>query len=117
MSKAIEDVVAELRRQVEREHLTQAHANSYASGEFAAAGASYASHAALVLQGKLQGGDDDSPPAIWPFAADGPPVIWPLGSADWKPESNRSDLLRAAALLVAEIARMDQVAGTESGGG
>jgi hypothetical protein len=41
----------------------------------------------------------DSVPDPWPFAAD-----W------WKPKDRRRNLVRAAALLVAEIERMDRAA-------
>lgn len=37
-----------------------------------------------------------------------PPVTWPWDSAWWKPKDKRRDLVRSAALLIAEIERLDR---------
>lgn len=35
------------------------------------------------------------------------PGLWPWGSDSWKPSYGRGDLVKAAALLIAEIERLD----------
>jgi hypothetical protein len=37
------------------------------------------------------------------------PALWPWGAHWWKPKTGRRDLVRAAALLVAEIERLDRI--------
>lgn len=36
------------------------------------------------------------------------PSFWPFETSWWKPKNTRSDLIRAAALIVAEIERFDR---------
>lgn len=42
------------------------------------------------------------------------PDFWPWGDCYWKPKSPRQDLVRAAALLIAEIERLDREVKAES---
>lgn len=42
------------------------------------------------------------------------PFSWPWAEGWWKPSTNRRDLIKAAALIVAEIERLDR-AGTKGG--
>lgn len=43
------------------------------------------------------------------YATDLPaPRYWPWDARSWKPKNKRRDLIRAAALIVAEIERMDR---------
>lgn len=46
------------------------------------------------------------------YQADGMPYDWPESWSDewWKPKNPRRDLVRAAALLIAEIERIDRAA-------
>ncbi len=37
-----------------------------------------------------------------------PPLDWPWKSRAWKPESHRENLIRACALIMAEIERLDR---------
>lgn len=112
-SAAIRDVVAERRRHVEVEGWTATHDDEHDDGEMARAAACYA----------IAGGSDD-------FTRDGrnpadPPNVklrreyenfrftrlrelWPWGWSWWKPKNRRYDLVRAAALLIAEIERIDR---------
>ncbi|BCR41623.1 hypothetical protein KHAB170019_24460 [Acinetobacter baumannii] len=39
---------------------------------------------------------------------------WPFADTFWKPKSPRQDLVRAAALLIAEIERLDREVKAES---
>lgn len=95
MSKATHDVLAERQRQIEAEGWTAEHDDAHGVGELSAAGMCYAGHACLTLRGK--GGD--TVPSPWPWADE-----W------WKPKNPRRDLVRAAALLIAEIERLDREA-------
>lgn len=40
----------------------------------------------------------------------GPTTVWPWDWAWWKPKNPRRDLVRAAALIIAEIERLDRAA-------
>jgi hypothetical protein len=42
------------------------------------------------------------------------PGVWPWGLRFWKPKNRRRDLIRAAALIVAEIERLDRASGKEA---
>lgn len=44
-----------------------------------------------------------------------PGLGWPFPPRSWKPKDRRRDLVRAAALLVAEIERLDREAAREGG--
>lgn len=85
-TRASADVLAERRRQVEREGWTPAHDDLYSAAELPRAAAAY------VLNGA-----NDKAPCIWPFHAK-----W------WKPRDARANYVRAAALLLAEIERIDR---------
>jgi hypothetical protein len=63
------------------------------SGELGRAVAAYAYRGAQTPYGLVYG--DGDPPPTWPFAA-----------AMWNPKSNKEDLARAAALIMAEIERL-----------
>jgi hypothetical protein len=71
-------------------------------GELAAAASAYALHAADHLCPLSQGDGGDDPPAMWPWDA-----------LYWKPREPRCDLVKAAALILAEIERLDRAAGKE----
>ncbi|ELY6326596.1 hypothetical protein [Cronobacter malonaticus] len=97
------DVLAELQRQVTQEGWTPAKDDDHTDGSLAAAAGSYALHAAA----SAWGGVSYALPASWPWS-----VTW------WKPKNPRADLVRAAALIIAEIERIDRAAGInlETGG-
>lgn len=79
-SQAALDVVAERRRQIEVESRDLLHDQQYVRGELIDAAVCYAYSSAAT---------------------------WPFGLKWWKPKDKRSNLVRAAALLVAEIERLD----------
>jgi hypothetical protein len=92
-SKAANDVLAERRRQVEAEGWTPEHDDRYAHGEMAGAAVCYAVH---NLPSVAHIGVHRS---YWPW------------DEDWfKPTSYRLDLVKAAALIIAEIERLDRAA-------
>lgn len=94
-STALADVTAERRRQIEEEGWTGEHDDRHTDGSLALVGAAYALNASV---------DSYSPtrdPAYWPLSWD---KKW------WKPKDRRRDLVRAAALIIAEIERLDRAA-------
>ena len=91
----IEEIVAERKRQIESEGWTTKHDDEHNGGEMAMAASCYALHAA--------------PASIHRFNA-GVPLSWPNWDIKWwKPTNPRRDLVKAAALIVAEIERLDRV--------
>jgi hypothetical protein len=91
-SRAAQDVLDERARQVTGEGWTHEHDDGHRDGELAAAAACYAASA-----------HDDFP---WD-----PPTDWPWSGQWWKPSDERSprrDLVKAAALILAEIERLDR---------
>lgn len=99
---AAADVLAERRRQIEKEGWTPEHDDQHGDGSMAQAAAVYAEYAAsgsLHHTGTL-------------IAARGnAPVRWPWNSEWWKPKTRRHDLVRAGALIIAEIERLDRARG------
>ena len=96
LSAAETDVLAERRRQVEAEGWTPEHDDGHVHGEMARAAGGYAYHAGLTDEQR----------------AKGLPQGWPAGWAFswWKPKDRRRDLVRAGALIIAEIERLDRAA-------
>lgn len=87
LTKAAFDVLAERRRQIEKEGWTPDHDDkTHLPGELALAACCY-----------CVADDDEAPPAIWPWE-----TKW------WKPKDRRRNMVRAAALLLAEIERHDR---------
>lgn len=83
------DVQAERRRQITAEGWTPEHDDAHSHGEMALAAASYAAYAHVELSGDL-------------------PMFWPWGRTWWKPTTPRRDLVKACALALAEIERLDR---------
>lgn len=99
MSDAARDVLAERARQISVEGWTPEHddgANDVAA--MADAAACYAMHAAQMLAGAYC-----APMTI-------PHTTWPWDASWWKPTSPRRDLVKAGALILAEIERIDRAA-------
>lgn len=89
-SRAALDVLIERRRQQDVEGWTEEHDDRHIRGELGAAAACYAAplrHQPLMLE------------QVWP-------PTWDNGW--WKPKDRRRDLVRAAALIIAEIERLDR---------
>lgn len=97
-SCGLSDVAAERKRQVEVEGWTPAHDAAHATGEMARAGAAYANHMAQFHDAEALGSR---------YAIKAMPHGWPWDRQWWKPKDPRRDLVRAAALIVAEIDRLD----------
>ncbi|HGM5010198.1 TPA: hypothetical protein ACKPXC_000473 [Pseudomonas aeruginosa] len=112
------DVQSERRRQINVEGWTPEHDDEHDSGELAAAGAAYALHAADHLNPYSQGDGGDEAPSCWPWhdgiagRGEGPEKTEP---AWWKPSTPRRDLVKACALALAEIERLDRATATQGG--
>lgn len=88
LSAFMQAVIAERFRQVEVEGFDAANDDRNPRGQLAVAGACYALEAGML---------STSPPAAWPWTLE-----W------WKPQGFRRDLVRAAALQIAEGERFDR---------
>lgn len=102
LSPAAADVLAERQRQITVEGWTLAHddwQNQY--GDLAIAASCYARHAygrGWVYPEKPERYQDEEAPNDWPWDD-----TW------WKPDSPRRDLIKATALLLAELERLDRL--------
>lgn len=106
LTQAAADVLAERRRQIEVEGWTPEHDDEHHVGEMAQAAAAYADDSALRLQGA---------PADIVAGPGDPPEPWPWDEAWWRPGDPRRMLVKAAALLLAEIERLDRAAQAHKG--
>lgn len=86
------DVLAERHRQIKVEGWTPEHDDEHGNGEMAAAAAFYALHA-----------HDDPRMKLYSF-----PMRWPWLPSWWKPGPARRMLVKAGALILAEIERLDR---------
>ena len=93
-SQAVLDITAERRRQIEVECWTPEHDDEHRAGEMAKAAACYA----LVSAG---------------FNPDAAGSMWPWRRRWWKPSDKRRDLIKAGALILAEVERLDRTAEVE----
>lgn len=91
--QAWHDVEAERRRQNNARGWTPEHDDLYCAAELPRAAAAY-----------ILSGANDEAPAIWPFVAK-----W------WKPRDARANYVRAGALILAEIERLDRAAASQGG--
>jgi hypothetical protein len=93
-TKAVQSVLAERVRQVTEEGWTPEHDDDHYLGEIAQAAACYALTPSL-LGWALGAGK------FWGF-------FWPWSYDWWKPTNRRRDLVKAGALIIAEIERLDR---------
>lgn len=91
-------IIAERARQIAVEGWSEEHDDAHNDGELAAAGAAYALNAADQIHPYSQGDGGNEQPFCWPW--DGQ---W------WKPKDPLRDLVRAGALIAAEIDRLLRV--------
>ncbi|OKP28414.1 hypothetical protein [Serratia fonticola] len=96
---ALADVITERQRQVSAEGWTLGHDDTHENGELALAAAEYAIQAAVAPW------DDDVE-----YADHEPGNFWPWDATWWKPTNQRRDLVKAGALILAEIERIDRTA-------
>ncbi|MGP1629956.1 MAG: hypothetical protein ACTS8S_00545 [Giesbergeria sp.] len=95
LEDAARDVLAERQRQISAEGWTPEHDDEHYLGELSQAAACYASQA---------------------FGNYGLPTYWPWAAKWWKPSKDpRRNLIKAGALILAEIERMDRAARKQGG--
>lgn len=94
------DVQAERRRQVEAEGWTPEHDDQHSHGQMARAAACYA------LAGSSAPNDETAALLV--------SLAWPWDEQWWKPSTARRDLIKAGALVLAEIERLDRAGISQS---
>ncbi len=102
LSQAAIDVLAERRRQVEVEGWSAEHDDTHSRGEMASAAACYAT--GLDLWTGYKQADRKGQATL--ISAE---RVWPW-SGWWKPTDRRRNLVKAGALILAEIERLDRAA-------
>jgi hypothetical protein len=95
ITPAAQDVLAERARQVSAEGWTPEHDDEHSRGEMAAAAACYCV------------GDADPRADV--------PTLWPWAPEWWKPGTERRMLVKAGALILAELERLDRAAASAVG--
>lgn len=100
-SQAMIDVFNERQRQIEKEGYSTANDDLYEENELVRAGAGYVNH----VVGRSWTFNKEMPEV---YQNEEVPEFWPWDDNFWKPKSPRKDLVRAAALLIAEIERIDR---------
>ena len=106
-SQAVLDVAAERRRQIEAEGWTPEHDDEHSAGQFAGAAGCYARHV------NARGWVIDTP--FDNYTTESPPMEWPWADSWWKPTTPRRDLVKAGALILAEIERLDRMTERQEG--
>jgi len=96
----LDDIRNERARQVNLEGWTINHDDNHKPGELAMAAACYAAPERVFIARESVGRAYES----FTLYQD----AWPWADQWWKPKDRRYDLVRAAALIVAEIERMDR---------
>ncbi|MBY4733959.1 hypothetical protein K6V90_25805 [Cupriavidus pauculus] len=91
MSQAVRDVLAERQRQISGEGWTPEHDDKFTNGALSLAAGTYALHGPLPTHGNV-------------------PLTWPWDHEGWKPSTPRRNLVKAGALILAEIERLDRAA-------
>jgi hypothetical protein len=99
---AARDVLAERLRQIQAEGWCAAYDDTHTNGELAFAAACYAEEAGTASLDP--NGRGDCPVHGWA------PEMWPFRPSWWKPEGRRRTLVKAGALILAEIERLDRAA-------
>jgi len=100
LSKAINDVLAERERQKNIKGYSTDHDDAYEQNELVRAASEYTNQ--VVGRSWIF----ETHPSLYrsEVASD----FWPWDACYWKPKSPREDLIRAAAILIAEIERLDR---------
>ncbi|HMM24556.1 MAG TPA: hypothetical protein PKA36_07090 [Pseudoxanthomonas mexicana] len=102
MTDAARDMLAERRRQIEAEGWSPEQDDQHSAGQLAGAAGCYARHV------NARGWVIDTP--FDNYATESAPMEWPWADSWWKPTTPRRDLVKAGALILAEIERLDRAA-------
>lgn len=104
---ALADVIAERQRQIIAEGWTPEHDDQHASSEMAGAAACYARH--VNARGWVYSHNPSD------YQSETESSNWPWDASWWKPTNPRRDLVKAGALILAEIERLDRAAAKVEG--
>jgi hypothetical protein len=96
----VDDIWLERQRQINDECWTAEHDDQQTNGNLALAAACYAAPVRMFRADAMAGRGYETYTAYRD--------AWPWDDKWWKPKDRRQDLVRAAALIVAEIERMDR---------
>ena len=96
----LNDIEMERLRQITAEGYNVQHDDEHDNASLLAAAELYIAHARFGIKGQ---------PFQPVLRADGAPVAWPWDAPSWKPKEPRRNLIRAAALIVAELERLDRL--------
>lgn len=99
MARAFGDVIDERHRQIAVEGFDADHDDQSRAGQLAEAGAAYAAWAGYQADRMVTPDQDTRKAAL---------RLWPWAQKWWKPKDARHNLVRAAALIIAEIERLDR---------
>lgn len=102
---AIKDVINERQRQINQEFYSTENDDEYEQNELLRAAVCYAEN--VVRRGWVF--DSNFGPDV--YREEEVPDLWPWDLDFWKPKNPRRDLVRAAALIIAEIERIDRSTG------
>lgn len=102
---AIKDVINERQRQINQEFYSTKNDDEYKQNELLRAAVCYAEN--VVRRGWVF--DSSFGPDV--YQEEEVPDLWPWDLDFWKPKNPRRDLVRAAALIIAEIERIDRSTG------
>jgi hypothetical protein len=100
------DVLQERARQISGEGFTAEHDDQHGGGEITRAALNYAAAASLAMTLSAKG-FDGTPPLTFLGSA----FMWPWDESWWNPTDTRRNLVKAAALIIAEIDRIDRAEG------
>ncbi len=103
LCQAARDVLEERARQTSAEGYAPEHDDEHWAGDLVRAAVSYAWPTYPSTYGDPDK-EDGHQPYKWC------PQLWPWDQSDWKPRGKRRNLVRAAALLIADIERLDRAA-------
>lgn len=107
-SRIAAEILQERHRQIKAEGWSPAHDDFHLGGELAKAAACYALNAALppITREVAQIGGSERVKQLTFLRR-----YWPWEPGWWKPKDRRRDLIRAGALILAEIERLDRMGG------
>lgn len=99
-TRGVKDVLAERQRQIKSEGYSPESDDAYWQNDLVKAAVCYAWPMYPMREGV---GEDPHDQRKWA------PDLWPWEARHWKPKDRRSNLVRAGALILAEIERLDRV--------
>lgn len=116
LSPAARDVIAERHRQINVEGFTPERDDvQHAQGNMLKAAMCYVMSVSAALTHASKARVPLDPAFYRRMSGLWPATAWPWDASWWKPKSPRQDLVRAAALIIAEIERLDRAEARKEG--